>query len=79
MKKPAPQSTPGQRFIAGFGVAAVCSFGGILFMTRGREFGSDFVAACIAAPMIGLLVGMLSAAWKPLYDFFAAFFKVMPW
>lgn len=78
MKSPL-QSTARGRFIAGFCVAGFFSFGGILFMTRGREFGTDFLAACIAAPIIGLFVGLLAALWKPLYDFFAAFFKSMPW
>jgi hypothetical protein len=71
-------SSPIGRCFAGFAIAAGFTFLGVLFSTRGHDIRGDLVTACIAAPMVGFVVGILSLFGKRILQFFMAFFTQMP-
>lgn len=63
-KTPKDSSGPIERFFSGFFLATFVTFLGVLFSTRGVALKEDFPTACIAAPITGIVVGVLSAFGK---------------
>jgi hypothetical protein len=79
MKKTAKDTSgPIRRFFAGFFLTTFVTFLGVLHSTRGVALKEDFLTACIASPITGTVVGILSAFGKKVLQFSIAFFTQAP-